>query len=301
MGDALFSCAGSEYRVFFSSSRKSADIRIAHAAALGLESLESLWGLLSPFVVLQGGAQPDLANGNESEGESHEAYRSGLDQGHLYGFNASWENRMIPLSLITFYGYYLQSTDADHPGKKQIVASMEPIGERSFLICWSPRGQCIYFLSEADGAPYVLKRLRINAAGILVRDPIEMIPSLRETTNLRPSCHGLTRSMDPFQRLIKNGHTPIVIDARAVLEDPAGQLKALCERLDLTFDPAMLSWPAGRRETDGVWARYWYEAVEQTTGFQSYRSKQRAIPTHLRDVYVEAVQIYKKLKAFCSD
>ena len=24
------------------------------------------------------------------------------------------------------------------------------------------------------------------------------------------------------------------------------------------FDPAMLSWPPGLRETDGVWAKHWY-------------------------------------------
>ena len=29
----------------------------------------------------------------------------------------------------------------------------------------------------------------------------------------------------------------------------------------------MLSWPAGRRETDGVWAPAWYDAVEGSTGF----------------------------------
>ena len=29
----------------------------------------------------------------------------------------------------------------------------------------------------------------------------------------------------------------------------------------------MLSWPAGRRETDGVWAPAWYDAVERSTGF----------------------------------
>ncbi len=31
----------------------------------------------------------------------------------------------------------------------------------------------------------------------------------------------------------------------------------------------MLSWPAGRRATDGVWAAHWYEAVERSTGFEA--------------------------------
>ena len=29
----------------------------------------------------------------------------------------------------------------------------------------------------------------------------------------------------------------------------------------------MLSWPPGRRATDGVWAPHWYGRVEASTGF----------------------------------
>jgi hypothetical protein len=29
----------------------------------------------------------------------------------------------------------------------------------------------------------------------------------------------------------------------------------------------MLSWAPGRRETDGVWAAHWYNAVEKSTRF----------------------------------
>jgi hypothetical protein len=29
----------------------------------------------------------------------------------------------------------------------------------------------------------------------------------------------------------------------------------------------MLSWPAGRRGSDGVWAPAWYASVERSTGF----------------------------------
>jgi hypothetical protein len=43
----------------------------------------------------------------------------------------------------------------------------------------------------------------------------------------------------------------------------------------VAFDEAMLEWPAGRRETDGVWAPHWYAAVEASTGFGPPR-RQRA-------------------------
>eukprot|EP01041_Mallomonas_annulata_P036065 gene36065-biopygen28143 len=44
-------------------------------------------------------------------------------------------------------------------------------------------------------------------------------------------------------------------------------LGALCGALGLTFKSAMLSWPAGPRSSDGVWAPAWYDAVERSTGF----------------------------------
>ena len=32
----------------------------------------------------------------------------------------------------------------------------------------------------------------------------------------------------------------------------------------------MLAWPAGPRDTDGVWAPHWYAGVEASTGFAPY-------------------------------
>ena len=61
-----------------------------------------------------------------------------------------------------------------------------------------------------------------------------------------------------------------VVDAADVLRDPRGTLTLLCDALGIAFDEAMLSWPAGPRETDGVWAPYWYAGVEASTGFEPY-------------------------------
>ena len=51
---------------------------------------------------------------------------------------------------------------------------------------------------------------------------------------------------------------------------------ALCAALDIPFDPAMLSWPAGPRASDGVWAPAWYDAVERSTGFAAPERSERA-------------------------
>jgi len=56
-------------------------------------------------------------------------------------------------------------------------------------------------------------------------------------------------------------------------------LRALCAELGIAFTPRMLSWPAGPRASDGVWAPYWYEAVLRSTNFEPYRARERQVPT----------------------
>jgi len=50
----------------------------------------------------------------------------------------------------------------------------------------------------------------------------------------------------------------------------------------------MLSWPAGPRASDGVWAPYWYEAVLRSTGFEPYRERDRNVPREYRKI-IDAV------------
>ncbi|MEM7229958.1 MAG: HAD family hydrolase, partial [Planctomycetota bacterium] len=78
-------------------------------------------------------------------------------------------------------------------------------------------------------------------------------------------------------------------------QDPRGMLHALCSALDVPFDNAMLSWAAGPRDTDGVWAPHWYANVEQSTGFEPYTPKLVDVPAHLTDVLCACTDIYDQL------
>jgi len=63
--------------------------------------------------------------------------------------------------------------------------------------------------------------------------------------------------------------TPPVIDARDVLKEPRRILGLLCDALGVEFNQAMLAWPPGLRNTDGIWAKYWYHEVENSTSFHA--------------------------------
>ena len=86
-----------------------------------------------------------------------------------------------------------------------------------------------------------------------------------------------------------------MLDSKELLRDPKGVLEQLCERLEIPFDPAMLSWEAGARAEDGVWAPHWYDKVHQSTGFAPYRPKSEPPPEHVLPVFEDARPHYKAL------
>jgi hypothetical protein len=88
---------------------------------------------------------------------------------------------------------------------------------------------------------------------------------------------GVVRQRELFEREADRlGHAPPVVEGADVLIDPRGTLGALCVALDIPFRDEMLAWPAGPRDSDGVWAPAWYEAVERSTGFATPERKAAA-------------------------
>ena len=72
-------------------------------------------------------------------------------------------------------------------------------------------------------------------------------------------------------------------------------LGILCDALGVEFSDSMLSWPAGLRSTDGVWAKHWYKEVETSTGFRPYRSRVERVPDRLVEVYRRCLEDYERL------
>ena len=88
---------------------------------------------------------------------------------------------------------------------------------------------------------------------------------------------------------------PPVIDSTDVLRNPRDMLGALCERLGVAFTDAMLEWPPGVRESDGIWAKHWYPEVETSTGWRPYRPKDDPVPDSLTGVLEQCNAIYEQL------
>lgn len=212
----------------------------------------------------------------------------------------AWENR--PDTAVVdepLYAFYLTRTGIDHPGREAVVAS-QPSDWREVLDALAhgvvPGNAVIYYqkhmthhlLPEVERA--ALAPLR---HAHLIRDPAEVLASYARVRSA-PTLGDLGYRQ---QAEIFETFPGPVLDSRDLLEDPPGMLRALCSALQVPFSPAMLSWPPGPRDSDGVWGRYWYENVWRSTGFGPYRPPSGSLPSHLAALAEQCRPFYERLRA----
>lgn len=65
---------------------------------------------------------------------------------------------------------------------------------------------------------------------------------------------------------ISDGYNFDECSSQHILDSPEPILRALCDALGIDFTPKMLSWSAGPKPIDGVWANHWYKSTHQSTG-----------------------------------
>ena len=173
-----------------------------------------------------------------------------------------------------FYGCFLSDTGRNHPMRGEVIASMDCDWRSVMQALRGDPPDCspIWYqkhMWHMMVGPIGYEDFAGFRHAFLIREPERMIASyLKKREAARFEDFGLEQQAEFFERESDRlGHAPPVIDANDVLSNPEGMLSKLCRALDIAWDPAMLSWAPGRRETDGVWAAHWYNAVEKSTGF----------------------------------
>lgn len=201
-----------------------------------------------------------------------------------------------------FYAFYLKRTGLEHPGRDAVIASQSTdwAAVAAMLTGPVPRGRAVWY--QKHMAHHLLPGVGRSwidgmANAFLIRDPRQVLASyarVRAVATLDDL--GLPQQCELFRRVADRlGQAPPVLDARDILCDPRWALTALCDALGIPFDEAMLSWPPGRRETDGVWAEHWYGSVEQSTGFQPYAPRPVDLPPDLEALAEDARPYYAEL------
>ncbi len=214
----------------------------------------------------------------------------------MYSFR---QHRDVTVVDEPLYGHWLRVTGADHPGREEILASMELDGQRvverlssddwptGTLVC----KQMAHHLVDLDES-----WIDDFANVLLIRHPREVLLSYsKEVEQPDVDMLGYPTLVRLLERDLAAGRRPVVVDSRDLLTDPAATLTRMCGSMGLDFDPAMLQWPAGPKPEDGVWARHWYAGVHRSTGFAPWAPREGDPPDRLRHVLEQSLPLWERL------
>ncbi len=224
-------------------------------------------------------------------------------------FMRAWGNREDTVVVDEpFYAHYLDVTGIEHPGRDEVLAHHERDWRRVVESLLGPVPAGVRIVYQKQMSHHLLPHMGrewLDAVthAFLIRDPRAMVASLGGklgTFDLLAT--GLPQQVEIFEHVLdRTGRAPAVIDSADLLRDPGATLRRLCAALDVPFSARMLWWPRGRRATDGVWAKYWYDRVEASTGFEPAPSPdsagERELAPELAAIEAQCRPLYEKLRA----
>ena len=202
-----------------------------------------------------------------------------------------------------FYAPYLALTGLAHPLRNSVLAAHETDARVVAQACAGPipEGKPVCYQKHmpkhmVEGVPrdWMDKCKHV----FLIRHPVRVIASYAaKDENPDANDIGFEAQAALFEDIaLRTGRTPPVIDSDDIRRDPPSALAALCNALDLAFDPVMLQWPAGGRPEDGAWGDHWYGAVRRSTGFARPEGRLPALSGEMAALAEEAMPHYDRLR-----
>lgn len=197
------------------------------------------------------------------------------------------------------YAHYLRVSGAVHPGKEDIINAQENDGNKvmkriveddfdKLVVFYKQMTHHLIYLSF----DYLLPLSNI----IFIRDPKQIISSYAQVIgDVKMEDIGIEKQWQLFQFLHKNKRDFVVLDSGELIKNPSKVLKDMCHALNIPFYKEMLSWQAGAKPYDGIWAKYWYANVHKSTGFEAQQSSRRELPDYLQPLYEDCKQYYNLL------
>jgi hypothetical protein len=216
----------------------------------------------------------------------------------------AFENR--PDTVVVdepLYAAYLVRTGLAHPGREEVIASQSPDVSVAVnrLMAALPSGRSVHYAKHMAHHVFDDMDLRWSLPlrnVLLIRDPAEVVASyVRSRATCEPADIGLLQQGWLLELWDGHGLDVPIIDAGDFLRAPERFLRWLCEWLAIPFTDRMLAWPAGARESDGVWAQHWYAAVSASTGFEPWRHRELSLSARDAAVAETCRPVYDALHA----
>jgi hypothetical protein len=212
----------------------------------------------------------------------------------------SWRERRDTTVLDEpLYAYYLASSGRKHPGADDVLASQDNDGasviENVMMADYDT--PVVFFKQIAKHIVDLDLSFLPNFTNVLLtREPHDMLSSWQvQMPDSTIADTGYPELLQILDIVLAAGQEPIVIETNRLLKDPSGVLRAVCDRVGIEFDDAMLSWPSGPKPEDGVWAPYWYDGVWGSTGWKPNVPKNVELLPGLAAALPEAEAAYERL------
>ena len=201
------------------------------------------------------------------------------------------------------YAPFLLNSGLPHPGAEEVIENNETdVGKIITTLTgpipcdnqiWYQKHMCHHLPENSD-----ISWIDGFKNCFLIRNPREVLLSLSKITDsIDLQSTGLPQQLRIFRHVIKSsGKTPPVVDSADILEDPESILPVLCESIGITFSQRMLSWEPGPRKCDGLWGKYWYDSVWQSSGFSPPSPKEGELSENLHSVLEKSTMIYQELR-----
>ena len=216
-----------------------------------------------------------------------------LSTAMMYSFGSRGD---CAVSDEPFYGAYLQATGIDHPMRDAVLETEEtdPAKVAEALTGPTPGGAAHWYQKHmtfhmVEGFPWNWADDCVHVH--LIRHPARVIASYAEKrADFTLDDIGYPQQVEIFERF-----PGPVINSFDIRQNPEAALQKLCAEIGLPWDPAMLSWPAGGRPEDGIWAAHWYNGVHESTGFAGPEGPLPEMPMDHMAVYLLALEYYREI------
>lgn len=205
-----------------------------------------------------------------------------------------------------FYAAYLAATGIDHPMRHAVIDAglRDPVQVAERCLGPVPETKTLFYQKHMTlhMIPAFDRGFLDGLTNVfLIRHPARVIASYarkREQPTLADI--GFVQQAELFDEVCQRlGTAPLVIDSAQVRADPQGALQGLCAALGIGWTGAMLTWAAGPKPFDGVWAPHWYNAVHASTGFEPPEGHLPDLSARDQALVDQAMPYYLRLRAQC--
>ena len=202
-----------------------------------------------------------------------------------------------------FYAYYLHKTKLNHPMKKEII-NHYPILQNKVIKLITSNNQNKKIFYQKHMTHHIIKNTKLDWINkgyncFLIRHPAKVINSyIKKNSLISIDDIGFKKQYEIFNKIKKNKLKYIIVNADNILKTPNNTIRKLCKNLNIRFSKKMLSWPKGKRNSDGIWSKVWYKNVELSNTFSKYKYENIYVPKKYKKIYEESLKYYNEMNQY---